>query len=350
MKVARTQLLTAALMSAVLAAGCSGGPEANESPKAERKVVLVKVERVTQRVFSQKLTLTGSALADREVDVAPETMGRVAGIGFEKGRGVKAGAAMVRLDDATTRARLDQARADRELAALDYKKLSALAEMNADVSEFELDKARISLDAAVARLKALDVELDKLTIRAPISGLVVNRAVEVGAIVSPGQPLARIVSVKPIKTRTGIPETAIADFSIGKRATIVFDAFPDRIYEGAITYLSPEVDRNARIFDCELELPNGDMAILPEMSAKVTFVRKTLEDSVLIQQTSIVEMADGHAVFVVEEGSVARLRRVEIGDVSEEMALVSSGLEAGDTLVTLGQRDLIDGDLVEISD
>lgn len=343
-------MFTAALAAAAFTAGCSGGgPEAQEPPKAERKVVRVKVERVVPRVFSQKLTLTGSALADREVDMASETMGRVARIGFEKGRGVKAGEPMVWLDDATTRARLDQARADRELAELDYKKLSALAEMNADVSEFELDKARIALNAAGARLKALEVELDKLTIRASITGLVVNRAVEVGAIVSPGQPLARIVSVKPIKTRTGIPETAISDFSIGKKATIVFDAFPDRAYEGRITYISPEVDKKARIFDCELELPNGDMAILPEMSAKVIFVRKTLEDSVLIPQTSIVEMADGHAVFVVDEGSVARLRRIEVGGVADEMALVKSGLEMGDELVTLGHRDLIDGDLVEIS-
>ena len=130
----------------------------------------------------------------------------------------------------------------------------------------------------------------------------------------------------------------------------MFDAYPDQTSRGRVTYIAPEVDSRSRTFDMELELPNRDMKIFPEMSAKVTFIRKTVENSILIPQDSIVELADGHAVFVIGEGNVARRRKVEIKDMAEEMALVGSGLAAGDRLIVIGQRNLIDGDRVEIID
>ncbi len=348
-KIVRTLKSVSAACAALLAfSACSNGAEDAKGAVIEEKIVRVHVQTVEPQTFVQRITLTASAKADKEVTIASETLGRVSKIGFEKGDQVKEGQPLIWLEDSTLRAEIAQAEVDKNIAALDYRKFKALADKNANVSQFQLEQSRLRLEASRARLTALSTRLSKLTIKAPISGHVVTRETEVGAIVSPGLPLSRIVSIRPIKVLTGIPEVAIADFSIGKEAVITFDAYPDREYKGKVGYLSPEVNRKTRIFNCELTLPNENMTILPEMSAKVTFIRKTLSGSILIPQTAVLELTDGHAVFVVDKGNVARLRKVGIEDTAGEMALVISGVKAGDRLVTLGQRSLIEGDRVEV--
>ncbi|MBI4827561.1 MAG: biotin/lipoyl-binding protein [Nitrospinae bacterium] len=278
----------AALTAALMLAGCSGGDGANAA-KAERKVVKVKVAALTPRDFSQRMTLAGVARAAYEVTIASEAAGRVEKLGFDKGDRVREGQTLVWLDSAMATAELAQAQAERDLAALEYRKRQALAEKNANVSPFELDKARLTLARAEAAVAALAARLDKYTIR--------------------------------------------------------FNALPDRTYHGKIVFLSPEVDRRARVFEAEVEIPNEDGAALPELSAKVTFTRKTLPDSILIPQDAVVELPQGHAAFVVE-GNVARQRRVRIEDMAGAQALVGEGLAAGDRLVVAGHRELSDGDAV----
>lgn len=336
----------AALTAALMLAGCSGGNDAGAA-KAERKVVKVKVTALTPRDFSQRMTLAGVARAAYEVTIASEAAGRVEKLGFDKGDRVREGQTLVWLDSAMATAELAQAQADRDLAALEYRKRQALAEKNANVSPFELDKARLTLARAEAAVAALAARLDKYTIRAPRSGALVSRHVEAGAIVAPGQEITRLVAYRPLRVGVGVPETAIADFMVGKEAQVVFNALPDRTYHGKIVFLSPEVDRRARVFEAEVEVPNEDGAALPELSAKVTFTRKTLPDSILIPQDAVVELPQGHAAFVVE-GNVARQRRVRIEDMAGAQALVGEGLAAGDRLVVAGHRELSDGDAVMV--
>lgn len=340
--------------SAVLAlyfAACSAGAEDDAVSRAAPgpgDVRLVNVMTVKPRTFRKEMTLMGTAKADREVVIASEAAGRVVRIGFEKGGGVEAGQPLVWLAAADVKARIAQAEAERDLAALDHDKLEALAGRGASVSPFQVEQAGLKLKAAEARLSGLRVMLDKMTVRAPFAGIVAAREVEEGAIVSPGQPLGRLIDVDPVKIETGAPETAIADFSIGKKAVVRFDAFPGETYTGKVTYIATEINPRTRVFDMEIELENRAARILPEMSAKVTFARRVVENAVLIPQDAILELAEGHAVFVVEEGGVARRRMVTISDMAGGEALIGSGAAPGDVLVTAGQRGLTDGDRVRI--
>ncbi len=314
-----------------------------------KKRVRVKVMDIKPSTFSQKLILPASAKASKEVNISTEIAGRVVKIGFEKGDFINEGTPLLWLDDNAIKAELAGAMAQKELAELDYRKLKTLSERKANVSEFELEKARLNVTVATARIEGITDTRNKSVVKAPFSGRIVTRNIEVGAIVSPGFIVSRMVSTIPIKIRVGVPETALADFAIGKNGSLLFDAYPGKTQEGKITFISPEVNERDRTFDCELTLPNRNGAIYPEMSARVTFIRKKIENSTLIPQTAIIELADGHAVFVVE-GEIARQKRIETSDNSEEMALVSSGLKAGERLVIVGQRGLLDGDLVKIED
>jgi len=336
-----------ALISLATSACSNGAADAVKAPP-EKKIIRVRVWKVKPQTFVQKLTLTASAKAGREVTIASESPGRVVGVNFDKGDKVIRGQVLIRLDDATLKAKIAMATVDKDLAELEYRKQKTLSDHGAGISEFQLEQSRLRLEAAKARLGELGAELDKLTIKSPITGVILSRGTEPGEIVSPGAPLARSAELRPIKVVTGAPELAIADFYMGKEALITFDAYPGKNFAGKITFLSLEINPRTRTFDCEIELANKDMMILPEMSAKVAFTRKTLPGSILIPQTSVLELADGHAVFVVDENNIAHQRRIELVDSADEKALVSSGLAEGDALVILGHRKLIDGDTVRI--
>ncbi|MDH5757509.1 MAG: efflux RND transporter periplasmic adaptor subunit [Nitrospinota bacterium] len=342
-------LCRAATLTLVLVAGL--GACSDDAPSAvptqEIKIIRVKLLEVAPETFEQRLTLSASAIAYKDVTVASETMAKVEKITFDKGDEVREGAPLAMLDDAGVRAQLAQAAADRDMARLDYQKQGALRERNANVSDYTLEKARLALAAAEARMIGLENNLKKHMITAPIAGVVVSRDIEVGSLLSPGAPVARIVATRPIKVTAGAPESSISDFEVGKSGLVEFDAFPGRVYQGTISYVAQEVGTKSRVFDVELTLANEDGSIRPQMAAKVIFVRRSIPNAIVIPQTSIVELATGHVVFVVEKDNKAHQREVEVEDYSEGKTMIKSGLAAGDKLVILGQRGLVDGDKVE---
>lgn len=234
----RKTSLAVALVASLFTPSCSG----EEAPAAavERKVVRVKVATVAPSLFRQKLTLPGAAKAWAEVTVTSEVGGKVASLRFDKGDRVKKGALLVRLDDRIVAAETAQARALRDMAQLEVDKLEALAEAEGDVSPFELDNRRLTLAQAQARLDGAEATLTHYKVVAPFAGVAVSRPLEIGAVAPPGAELTRIVATDPMKIAVGVPETAIADFTVGKKATVVFDAFPDQRYEGKVIFLSPK--------------------------------------------------------------------------------------------------------------
>lgn len=343
-------LVIAVAVTAGLSVSCSAGGKAEPVRKAEeKKAVKARVMTLEPRDFTKKLTLSGSSKAVNEVTVAAEAGGRITRLAFEKGDRVKAGAPLAWLDDSSAKAELAQAEAGRDMAALESRKLKALDERKAGVTEFQLEQARINLNAAEARVSAVRALMAKLVVNAPISGVLVTRDVETGAVIAPGQPISRLITTDPIKIIAGIPEMAIADFRLGLTAIARFDAFAERQVEGKITFISPAVNPVTRTFDIEVTIANHDGKIFPDMSAKVEFPWRNIKNAILIPQSATVELAEGHAVFVVE-GGAAQQRRVEMEDVSGETALVKSGLKAGDRLVVTGQRSMVDGDPVEVTE
>lgn len=349
MKVKLSVFAGAVLAPLFLVPAC--GEDAPLEPKpqvVEKKVTLVKTQIIEPSLFVQKLTLSADAKASKEVFVASEISGKVVQISFKKGERVTKGTTLVQLDTSSIRADISAAIADKDLTALNYRKLRSLEKKKAAVSEIQVEQAKLRLDAAKARVKSLETMLQKHTIKAPFSGVLASRDTELGAIVRPGARLTKIVALKPIKVATGIPETAITDFAIGKEAKIIFDAYPGTIYTGKVTYIAPEVNPVTRVFESEVLLSNSKLKIRPAMSAKVTFIKRKIENSIVVPQTAVLELAEGHAVFLVTKDNVAKIRKIEIKDHANEMALIASGLSGGETLVISGQRGLVDGDTVKV--
>lgn len=348
-------LLTVGL--SVVAAACGGEAEANGAAEQEAgadefaRVVNVEVRAVTPRSFVEQIRLTGAVRADRDVQVSAEETGVVEEVLAEKGRWVEAGAPLVRLNADVLSAQARQARAQSELARQTWERRRQLYEEDQVGSELSYLEARFEAEQAEAALNSLEERLARTVVRAPFSGFLEDRMVEVGTRVSPGQPVARLVDRTPVKIVAGVPERYAADVSVGAEAVVTFDVFPGDVFRAPITYVGSTVDPQNRTFPVEVRMPNPQGVIKPEMVANVAVERRSLEDAIVVPQDALVRVENGYVVFVVTErggNTVAEARRVELGPSQRDLAVVESGLEPGDRIIVRGQKSVAGGDRVNV--
>jgi len=295
--------------------------------------------------------LTGTVEANRDVVVSAEESGVIRQVFMEKGTSVRAGQPIAKIDDRVLAAQVEQARAQAALAEETWQRRKRLWEEDRVGSELAYLEARYAAEQAAANLATLKQRLERTTVRAPIGGVLEDRRVEVGTMVSPGAVVARIVDLNPVKIAAGVPERYAADVLRGSEAVVTFDVLDGERFEGRISFVGSAVDPQSRTFPVEFTLPNPDRAIKPEMVAEMELTRRTLDDVLVVPQDALVRVEDGYVVFVVEEGSegvVARSRPVELGPSARNEVVIEEGIAAGDRLVVVGQQQVAAGDRVRI--
>lgn len=365
MTVRRTRSTRAAIFAALLggvASAACGGAEAGSSPsdgdavegdrtQAFARVVNVEVTEVRARAFVRAVRLTGVVQAMRDVLVSAEEAGVVRRIVLDKGRTVRQGQAILRLDDTVLSAQVRTASAQAELARELWERRKRLFEEDEIGSEISYLEAKSSAEQTEANLAALRARLDRTVVTAPVGGVLDERLVEVGARVSPGTPVARIVQVDTVKVQAGVPERFALEVTVGAAATVAFDVLEGETFQGEIAYVGATVDPDSRTFAVELLLENPGGRIKPEMIAEITVVREEIADAIVVPQDALVSMEEGYVAFVVEgvgDEALALARPVEVLAGQGDEALVASGLEAGARLVVVGQQGLTAGDRVRV--
>lgn len=352
----RVRAAAAAVTAALLMTACGRAPEAGaiedqEDDRRSSRVINVEVRRVEPGEFTDVIRLTGTVQANQDVVVSAEESGVIRQLFVEKGRGVSAGQPIAKVDDRILRSQVEQARAEASLATEIWERRRRLWEEDRVGSELAYLEARSTAEQARANLETLEQRLERTTVRAPISGILDDRMVEVGTMVSSGTPVARILDLTPVKVRGGVPERYAVDVEVGSSATATFDVLGGQSYEGEISFVGAAVDRASRTFPVELVIANPGRAVKPEMVANVTVVRRGLEAALVVPQEALVRVEDGFQVFVVEERDdemVAVARAVTVGASQRNRAVIESGLEEGDRLIVVGQHQVATGDRVRI--
>lgn len=315
------------------------------------RVINVEVETLAPEDFSEVIRLTGVAWANQDVEVAAEESGVIREILADKGTTVRRGQALARIDGEVLEAQVAQARAAAELAQQTWDRRKRLWEEDQVGSEIAYLEARFAAEQTAAALRALEERLERTTVRAPFAGVLDQRMIEVGSMVSPGQALFRVVDLSPVKVVAGVPERYAPDVVPGTRAGVYFDVLPDESFEAPIAYVGATVDPRNRTFPIELRMANPGRLIKPEMVANLEVERRTLEGALVVPQDALVRVEDGYVVFVVAERDgveVAAERAVERGPTQRDEVVVLSGLEAGDRLIVVGQKSVADGDRIKV--
>ena len=344
----------AALAGAV--AGCGGArgeppQETGDAVEEYRRVINVEVVRVEPRSFTRTIRLTGVAVAMRDVVVSAEEAGVVRRIDVDKGSRVGVGNALLRLDETILKAQVQVAAAQADYDEEVWERRKKLYEEDGVGSELAYHEARHRAEQSRGNLDVLQARLARTTIRAPIRGVLDSRMVEVGTMVSPGTPVARIVQADTIRIMAGIPERYALYVSAGGEASASFDVMPEQAFAGSMTFVGATVDPDTRTFPMELTLTNPGGRIKPGMVADVSVVQAELAGAIVVPRQALVSMEEGHVVFVVEgtgEEALAVTRPVGIAASQGNDVVVESGLQAGDRLVVVGQQGLTGGDQVRV--
>jgi RND family efflux transporter MFP subunit len=337
----------------VSAAGCGASTGGAEEGAPEEFVRVINVEALTlePQQFAEEIRLTSVAVANQDVYVAAEESGVIREIYADRGNRVSQGDSIAKIDDRVLAAQVAQARAAAELAAQTWERRRRLWEDDRVGSEIAYLEARFQAEQTAAQLQALEERLARTVIRAPFAGVLDERLVDVGAMVAPGTPVARLVDLDPIKVFAGVPERYAADVRVGDGATLDFEALDGAPYTARIRYVGATVNPENRTFPIEVSLPNPRGLVKPQMVANMAVTRTTVEDAIVVPQDALIRVESGYVVYVVAErngATVAEVRDVVLGPSRRNLVVIDEGLAPGEKLIVVGHKEVEDGDRIRV--
>ncbi|MEW6207406.1 MAG: efflux RND transporter periplasmic adaptor subunit [Acidobacteriota bacterium] len=283
--------------------------------------------------------------------------------------------AQARANLATSRRQLAEAEVGAEKARLDFERASALfatqsmtrSEYDAAKSQHDLYRAKVEtarsylavveaqIAAAEAAQAAAAISRDDTVLRSPIDGLVLERAVEVGELISPGKPAFVLADTSIVKAQFGVPDLEVQNLEVGSALTVELDALPGKEFAGQITSVSPSADQKTRLFEVEVSIRNPDRSLKVGMIASLTLESAPRAESVPVVPLSAIirskDQPDEYSLFVIEDqGGMerARLRSVALGEALGNRVAVKSGVKAGERVITSGGSRLVDGERVQV--
>lgn len=309
---------------------------------------------------------SASIRPDVQVDVAFKVSGYVEAIAQVRGADgrmrnvqdgdyVRRGSVLARIRDREYRDAVAQAEAALTQAKADFDRVSQLFE-NRSASKADYDAAYAKYQANQAQHDQAMQSLSDCALRAPLDGYVLRRAVEVGTLVAPGAAGFSVGDLRAVKVVFGVPDVLIGTMKLGAPQNVAAEAVPGAPLRGRITRVAPSADPSSRVFEVEVTIPNPDGRLKPGMIASLEVAGAAAQASaaMLVPLNAVVRppgAASGYAVFVVEDlqgRPTARLRRVELGDVSGNLIRVTAGLSGGEQVVVRGATLATDSQSVRI--
>jgi RND family efflux transporter MFP subunit len=266
-----------------------------------------------------------------------------------------------RLEEA--RAALEQTKSAMEQARRDVERDEQLVATNA-IPPIELEGARTKLrsavaaqDGAKARLEQAATAVADTSLRAPLSGVVLKRGIELGALAAPGTVAFTVADLSSTKVIFAVPDAVLAHLHLGAMQAITVDAYPGVSFQGRISRISPSADPKSRVFEAEVLVPNSDGRLKAGTIASIALDLGGAQPNAalpLVPLAAIVRAprsAGAFAVFVIEDaagGAIARAREIELGEYQGRAIPVKKGLSGGERIVVLGAGLLSDGERVEV--
>lgn len=302
--------------------------------------------------WTRQLEAVGSFSPVQGAMLTTEVGGIVREIRFESGSTVDTGAVLAILDSETDQARLRSLESAQRLAALELERARLLASRN-NISEAELQRRESEADQAVAALNEQRARLAQKTLRAPFSGQLGIRQVNVGQYISPGDPVVSLQSVNPIYVNFSLPERQVAEIRRGQELTVRVDA-RDSQFSGTVNAIEPSIRDSTRTFETQALVENPDGLLRAGMFGRVSLNIGQPDDVVVAPLSGVSFSPYGNSVFVITEDDDGQLRVnrrfIQTGARRGDLVVVTEGLEPGDRLATSGLLKLRNDAVVTISD
>lgn len=373
--------ITGSLILMMCLPGCGKKEDAVQNP-----AIAVVVDTVKTGTIEQAITLTGELLPQAQVQLSPKISGRLWRLSLDDGTAVKenvwvqkgqvvavlehdelkARVQQVKAAVQTAEAMVTQANVDIEDKLRDKGRMENLfkegsiteKQKDAAVTAYELAKAAVAgaqarLSEAQAAVNQAQITLDEAFIKAPLTGVISKKFVDEGDMVSPGVPIVSVLPMETLKSLIDVPAQYLATVDPNRtQIHLSVDAYPDRTFSTRVEKIYPAINPQTRTFTIELRVPNekgaaGDYLLRPGMYATARVILDRRANVVLAPADSLIRKTGTYLAFVAENGKAVR-KTVQVGIWSGDQMEIKSGLQAGQSIVVVGQHKLTEGVSVEI--
>ncbi len=341
----------------ILAAAACGPPSGDEE---EQRVVRVRVQIMEPSTISSEVYANTRLEGAQEALIYASMGGTVEEVLVSEGDEIEAGARLIKMDTdqqvsagtSSALASVSAARANAENARANYQRMQTLFEAGA-LSAQELDGVRVGLEAAEAQLRQAQAGYtqarstrDNAWISAPFSGRIGRVWARAGNM-SGQNPLLSISGNGGVVARVLLPESDIFNLAAGQPAYVTVPAIDHQSVPGVVTAVSPSVDPVSGQVSAEVRFDDPEHLLRPGFSGRVSIITDSKTDAMVLPISVLRRARTGYQVAVVENGR-AVLREITVGMTSNGDIEILSGIEAGDSVIVLGQNSITDGGPVEV--
>ena len=382
-------------------AGCG-----TKTQKAGPEPVPVNAEIVATQQVQPSWSYSGEIRPDTEVQLAFKEPGYVAALYRMKGADgrmrdvqvgdeIPAGAALAHLRSSdyeaslnaavgqqgamqgaleASQAELERAKASQAKADLDFDRAQALyaakamtrpdydaaveqhraATANADAAVRQIEARRGQLNAALGQTVSARINLGDTNLTAPMPGVIVQKNVELGSLVAAGTTAFTLDNTRVVKVNFGVPDSMLAHLKLGAAVPVQLEALQGQTLTGRITEIAASANRESRVFNIEVSLPNRDRSLKVGMIASIRIQRADAQNVPVVPMTALTTAESGsrsYSVFTINERDgkqFAQLKRVRIGDNFGKSVVIDEGLTPGERIIVNRTNQLSDGSPVRV--
>ncbi|QQS36303.1 MAG: efflux RND transporter periplasmic adaptor subunit [Ignavibacteriales bacterium] len=321
------------ILAAVIIPKLGGNEESPATVQRNTGLLQVKAMILHPETIDNNILVSGTIIADEEVELKSEISGKIISIFFDEGRFVSKGDSLVKINDSELRAQLQRLKFRQELLSDIEFRQKKLLEKNA-ISQEEYDTALNELNVNKAEIQVLQAQLDKTIIRASFNGIIGLRNVSEGSYVTNNNVIASLQSLSFVKVDFAIPERYSSDIKTGDQVNFKISGI-DVKYTATVYAIEPKIDPVTRTLKIRAKCSNPGMKLLPGSFADVEVLLKKISNTIMVPTESVVPELKGQKVFLYKDGKVFP-QSIQTGIRTDKRVQVINGLMPNDTLITTG--------------
>ncbi|MGC1515613.1 MAG: efflux RND transporter periplasmic adaptor subunit [Maribacter sp.] len=334
-------------ISALVVYRINANNEVGAKPTAEGATTATRVRGMVLRPqkFNDNISLSGTIEANEQIEIRSEISGVVESINFKEGSTVSQGQVLFRVNDIELQAQLSKVQTAQKLASENERRAKLLLGKQA-ISQEEYEIVSADFQSASAESQLISAQLSKTVVRAPFSGTIGLRYISKGTYVTPLTTIAKLVNTNQLKITFSVPEKYTSQISVGSNLTFTTSDSKEE-HTAKVYAVEPEVEIATRTLRMRAIAENNDGKLYPGTYANVSLPLQTIDNALMVPSESLIPVQNGKRIFIAEQGKAKEID-VEIGARTGNSVRVTSGLKAGDTILTYGVMALKNGTPVNI--
>lgn len=307
----------------------------------KEQAIPVEVDTLQLENSIGDFSYSGTFEPNKETKISAEIQGKINTMMVDVGGIVHKNQALIQLDNTLLKLQLQTMDVQIEGLEADVNRYAVLAKADA-IQGVQLEKTELGLKSAKIQKSTLQEQINKTTIKAPFNGIVTAKLSEEGAFAAPGVPLLQITDISILKFTINVSENELKRFKINQNHLITADVFPEIALKGKLTMIGSKSNMGSS-FPVQFTVKNtSDLNIKSGMFGKVLSNNGSTEVSIVIPASAILGTANQPQVYIIKNGK-SILQNITIEKRIQNKVVISSGLNAGDIIVTNGFVNLFDG-------